>query len=43
MEPGSGHSCFELRDLLEETWVQDKVAVGGVGSDGKLGGAAVWR
>ncbi len=41
MEPGGGHSCFELRGISEATWIQDKIAVGGVGGNGKLGGAGV--
>jgi hypothetical protein len=41
MEPGGGHARFELRDITEEAWIQDKIAVGGVGGDGELGGTGV--
>lgn len=41
VEPGCGHSGFELRGVAEEKRVQDEIAVSGVGSDREIGGARV--
>ena len=41
MEPCGGHPGFELRSVAEEKRVQHEITVGGVRSDGEVGGARV--
>ena len=41
MEPCGRHPGFELRSLAEEKRVQYEITVGGVRSDGQVGGAGV--